>query len=148
MADTPFWRTKPLSEMNDVEWESLCDGCGKCCLVLLRDEDCDDVWETNVACRLFDAKKRQCSDYANRLSRVRGCVQLTPDNAGALDWMPDTCAYRRLARGQDLPDWHPLVTGDKTSTSAAGMAVATPLFNEDDVDPDDLEDHITKRRNG
>lgn len=146
----PFWETKSLAQMTDAEWESLCDGCGKCCMVLLRDDEDDAgpgaVWETDVACRLFDPATRRCRDYANRLRRVPGCIQLTPDNAGALDWMPETCAYRRLAAGDPLPEWHPLVTGDPASTERAGAAVSPNLVSELTVEDDDLDDHIVRRR--
>ncbi len=149
MADAPpFWRTKRLADMTDAEWESLCDGCGKCCLVLLQDEDAGVVWETDVACRLFDPETRRCGDYANRLERVRDCVRLTPENAGALAWMPETCAYGRLARGEALPTWHPLVTGDPRSTARAGAATRHGLASEADVTDDALEDRRTVMRVG
>lgn len=146
MTDAPFWQTKTLAEMTDAEWESLCDGCAKCCLVLIEDEDDGTVWETDVACRLFDPDKRKCTDYGNRHARVPDCVRLTHENAGALPWMPQTCAYRRLARGEGLPDWHPLVTGDPASTARAGMATRKNLASEADIDPDDLEDRIVIER--
>ncbi|MEO1015274.1 MAG: YcgN family cysteine cluster protein [Pseudomonadota bacterium] len=145
MADR-FWETKRLDEMTDAEWESLCDGCGRCCLVLLIDEVTSAVHETDVACRLFDPDTRRCRDYANRLRRVPDCVQLTPENAGALDWMPETCAYGRLARGEALPDWHPLLTGDANSTARAGAATRKNLLNEADIDPDALEERIVIER--
>lgn len=145
-AAPPFWERKSLAEMTDEEWESLCDGCGRCCLVLLRDEETGEVWETDVACRLFDAKKRTCTDYKNRHARVRDCVRLSPDNAGALDWMPKSCAYRRLARGEGLPAWHPLLTGARDSAARAGAAVPPDLASEADVAPQDLENRITARR--
>lgn len=147
-ADTPFWQTKTLAQMNAAEWESLCDGCGKCCVVLLEDEDSGEVWETDVACRLFDQGCRACSDYANRQARVPGCVQLSADNIEELRWMPDSCAYRRLAEGRGLADWHPLVSGDRESVARAGVAVRTPLAREGDVGAEDLDDHIVTRRVG
>ncbi|MEM8935641.1 MAG: YcgN family cysteine cluster protein [Pseudomonadota bacterium] len=142
----PFWEVKSLSEMSAQEWESLCDGCGRCCLYILHNEETGDVFETDVACTLFDAKKRRCTDYQNRLKRVADCVQLTPENAGALDWMPETCAYRRLADGKSLPAWHPLITGDRTSVERAGAAVSPDLTPEDEIDDDMLESRITKSR--
>ena len=145
-AAPPFWETKSLAEMTDAEWESLCDGCGKCCLVLLEDEETGEVWETDVACRLFDARERRCTDYTRRHARVPDCVRLTPENAGALPWMPETCAYRRLARGQGLPDWHPLVTGDPRSTVRAGIAAPPDLANERDADPETLFERVTVER--
>lgn len=142
----PFWETKTLAEMTGEEWESLCDGCGRCCLYVLHNEDTGDVFETDVACKLFDAKKRRCTDYANRATRVPDCVQLTPENAGALKWMPKTCAYRRLAEGKPLYDWHPLISGDPESVVRAGIAVAPDLIPEDEIDDDLLESRITKAR--
>ena len=96
----PFWKTKTLSEMTDAEWESLCDGCGRCCLVKLEDEDTGKIHFTDLACKLLSLKSCRCSDYAHRTKRVSDCVRLTPQNVGKLNWLPDSCAYRRLARGQ------------------------------------------------
>lgn len=145
-SDKPFWETKTLAEMSQGEWESLCDGCGRCCLYILHNEETGDVFETDVACKLFDAKKRRCTDYENRTTRVPDCVRLTPQNANALHWMPETCAYRRLARGEGLPDWHPLITGDRESVARAGVAVPPDLVPEDEIDDDLLESRITKAR--
>ena len=145
-SDKPFWETKTLAEMSQGEWESLCDGCGRCCLYILHNEETGDVFETDVACKLFDAKKRRCTDYENRSTRVPDCVRLTPQNAKALHWMPQTCAYRRLARGEGLPDWHPLITGDRESVMRAGVAVPPDLVPEDEIDDDLLESRITKAR--
>lgn len=142
----PFWATKTLKQMSQEEWESLCDGCGRCCLYILHNEETGDVFETDVACKLFDAKRRRCTDYENRSVRVPDCVRLTPQNAEALSWMPETCAYRRLARGQGLPDWHPLITGDRESVVRAGIAVAPDLIPEDEIDDELLESRITKAR--
>ena len=97
-AKKPFWETKSLAEMNPQEWESLCDGCGRCCIYVLHNEETDEVFETDIACKLFDVKKRRCTDYENRMKKVKDCVQLTPDNAGTLKWMPPSCAYRRLGQ--------------------------------------------------
>ena len=142
----PFWRTKSLSEMTPREWESLCDGCGKCCLVLLEDEEDGSVWETQVACRLFDPGKRRCTDYAHRHARMPDCIRLTPETAGRLRWMPETCAYRLVARGEDLPAWHPLRTGDPGSTAAAGAATPPDLLREGDVPEADLWKKISIER--
>ena len=142
----PFWETKTLAEMTTAEWESLCDGCGRCCLYILHNEETGDVFETDVACKLFDAKKRRCTDYKNRSVRVPDCVRLTPQNANALSWMPETCAYRRLARGEGLADWHPLITGDPESVARAGVAVPPDLTPEGEIDDDLLESRITKAR--
>jgi len=143
----PFYERKSLSEMSQREWESLCDGCGKCCVVLLGDEeDPDTFWRTNVGCKLLDLKTVRCSDYANRHSKVPGCVRLSPDNIGALAWMPDTCAYRLLYEGKPLYDWHPLKSGDPNSVIKAGVSVKGALVSENLVDPDDLESHIVARQ--
>lgn len=142
----PFWETKSLAEMTDAEWESLCDGCGRCCLYILHNEETGDVFETDVACKLFDPKKRRCTNYANRGMLVPDCVQLTPDNVEKLTWMPKTCAYRRLANGKSLPEWHPLITGDRSSVERAGVAVSPDLIPEGEIDDDLLESRITKVR--
>ena len=142
----PFWERKSLAEMTDAEWESLCDGCGQCCMVLLIDDEDNSVWETTVACDLYDCGKRRCTDYANRHVRTPDCVRLTPENAGALEWMPETCAYRRLARGQNLPDWHPLRTGDPASTAAAGVATPPRLVREAEVPEEEIWDHAVVQR--
>jgi hypothetical protein len=142
---TPFWETKSLKAMTDAEWESLCDGCGKCCMVLLDETNSGRLYETNVACKLFDIARRRCSDYARRQKLVKDCVKLTPGNAGALDWMPETCAYRRLARGEGLPDWHPLKTGTRKSVEDAGVAIVKAV-SERTVDPDDIWDHVVAVR--
>jgi len=143
----PFYERKSLSEMSQREWESLCDGCGKCCVVLLGDEEAPDTfWRTNVGCKLLDLKTVRCSDYANRHSKVPGCVRLSPDNIGALAWMPDTCAYRLLYEGKPLYDWHPLKSGDPNSVIKAGVSVKGTLISENLVDPDDLESHIVARQ--
>lgn len=142
--ERPFYETKRLHEMTSREWESLCDGCGKCCVVLLQDEDDDTVYRTNVGCRLLDLKAVRCSDYENRHARVPSCVRLSADNIGELTWMPYTCAYRLLHEGKPLPEWHPLKTGDPTSVERAGISVKGGLVSETEVADEDLEDHIVK----
>lgn len=119
----PFWKTKTLGEMSEGEWESLCDGCGKCCLIGLEDEDTGEIYLTDVACRLFDGAKCACKDYANRKAHVPDCVKLTPENVPTLGWLPRTCAYRLIAEGQELRAWHPLISGDPESVHAAGVSV-------------------------
>lgn len=137
----PFWETKTLAEMTRAEWESLCDGCGKCCLILLEEEATGRYHETDVHCRLFDPTTRLCTDYKNRRARVPDCVRLTPEGMKTLDWMPESCAYRRLAHGEGLPDWHPLLTGTAKSVADAGVAVRN-VVSEKDVAADDLWLHV------
>jgi uncharacterized cysteine cluster protein YcgN (CxxCxxCC family) len=119
----PFWRRKTLEEMTPEEWESLCDGCGKCCLIKLEDPDTAELSFTDIACRLLDAHACRCTDYKNRSKRVRGCVRLTAQKLRGMSWLPSTCAYRLVAEGRDLYWWHPLVSGDPESVHAAGMSV-------------------------
>lgn len=137
------WWTKPLDEMSPSEWEALCDGCGQCCLIKLEDEDDGSIAYTRVACRLFNPETCRCRDYARRQRVIPGCVRLTAESLReAARWMPRTCAYRLLAEGQPLPDWHPLLTGDPDSVHRAGVSVRGWTIPEDSVDEDDFEDHV------
>ena len=145
-SPAPFWKTKRLAEMDEAEWESLCDGCGKCCLITLEDEDTLEVHETDVHCRLYDPETRRCTNYAGRLRLAPGCVKVTPQNAGAMAWMPRSCAYRRLAEGKGLPAWHPLLTGDPGSVEAAGAAAPRELRSEARVRSRNLWKRVTGRR--
>lgn len=138
--DQPFWRRKILAEMTPAEWESLCDGCGKCCLHKLEDEDTGEIAYTNVACRLLDLGTCRCSRYAERKRLVPDCVRLDPGNVGALKWMPSSCAYRLLAEGKELPDWHPLVSGDPDNVHRAGVSVRGRCVPERKAG--DLFDHV------
>jgi uncharacterized cysteine cluster protein YcgN (CxxCxxCC family) len=138
MTTRPFWQSKRLSEMTVREWESLCDGCGLCCLVRFEDEDTGEITPTRVACRLFNDDQCTCSNYAQRHKHVPDCIKLTPYNIEKLPWMPFSCAYRRLDEGKPLPDWHPLITGDPESVHLAGVSVRGQTINEDTLaDPDD-----------
>jgi uncharacterized protein len=124
-----YWTEIKLADMTDAQWESLCDGCGKCCLLRLEDEDTGDIYTTDVACKLLDTTSCRCKDYAGRQKIVPDCVKLTPQNMGKLSWLPKTCAYRLVEEGTPLYDWHPLVSGDPDSVHAAGMSIsgkATP----------------------
>lgn len=136
-----FWQQKKLAQMTPAEWESLCDGCGKCCLHKLEDEDTGEVYYTRVACKLLDSDC-QCSDYSHRLQRVPDCLSLGPDDVANYQWLPDSCAYRRIAEGRDLPSWHPLLTGDRQSVHRAGQSVQSYYIAEQAVDPEDLETYI------
>jgi uncharacterized cysteine cluster protein YcgN (CxxCxxCC family) len=139
----PFWREKPLEAMSQAEWESLCDGCGRCCLVKLEDEDTGRIHATSVGCRLFDASACRCTDYANRAEEVPDCVTLTPEAVRTLTWLPPSCAYRLLAEGKDLYWWHPLVSGDPETVVAAGVSVRGKVSAmEDDVPLDELQEHL------
>lgn len=141
-----YWEKKSLDEMSKTEWEALCDGCGRCCLVILRDDETNELYETDVACRLYDQKARRCCDYENRKARVPDCVTLTSQSVRSLDWMPETCAYRRLANGQELPNWHPLLTGTRQSVVNAGIATPQGLLSEDEVSDKDLHDRVRSLR--
>jgi uncharacterized protein len=138
----PFWKTKSLAEMSRAEWESLCDGCARCCLMKLEDEDTAELWYTNVACALLDSKSCRCSDYANRSTLMPDCVTLTLDELERISWLPPTCAYRLVDEGRDLYWWHPLVSGDPESVHAAGISVRGRTVREQDVPEHFLEDHI------
>jgi uncharacterized protein len=142
MGDEPFWR-KPLEELSKAEWESLCDGCGRCCLVKLEEEDSGEIHFTNVGCRLLDASCARCADYGHRSRRVPDCVRLDPASVRSLSWLPPTCAYRLVANGADLPEWHPLVSGRKESVVEAGISVIGKVAAlESEVEVDDLVDYI------
>ena len=141
MAGEPFWRRKRLDQMTAREWESLCDGCGLCCLVRFEDEDTGEVIPTRVHCKLFDAQACRCTDYADRRRHVPDCIKLTPGNIEALEWMPKSCAYRRLHEGRDLAPWHPLVSGDPESVHRAGVSVRGQTISETVLsDPEDALD--------
>ena len=142
MADgnQPFWKTKKMSQMSQAEWESLCDGCGKCCLNKLIDADTEELFFTNVACKLLDTKSCQCTRYKDRSKLVKDCVRLTPRNVGKIRWLPDTCAYRLVAEGKDLYDWHHLQCGDRNAVHRAGVSARGRVISETDAGA--LEDHI------
>jgi uncharacterized protein len=147
--DDPFWKRKTLAEMTDAEWESLCDGCGRCCLVKLEEDvppeqaDAAAVYFTDVGCRLLDSETCRCHDYPNRSAQVPDCVRLTAKVVGEIGWLPPTCAYRRLDEGKDLYWWHPLVSGDPDLVHSVGVSVRGRVrVREDEVSSDDLDDHI------
>ena len=138
-----FWRGRALDDLSREEWEALCDGCGKCCLIKLEDEDTGAVHYTDVACRLFDPDTCRCGSYALRRQLVKGCVQLTPETIDEdKDWMPATCAYRLLAEGEPLPRWHYLVCGDREAVHRAGASMRGQTVPEYEVPDDEWEDRI------
>ena len=140
MNVTPFWKKKSLSELSLDEWESLCDGCGKCCLHKLEDEDTDEIFNTNVACALLDIGTCRCTNYIERTFRVPDCVELTATNLTSLKWLPRTCAYRVIHEGRDLAWWHPLVSGDPDTVHRAKVSVKNRAISENQAGG--LEDHI------
>lgn len=142
MTAEPFWKSKTLDQMTPGEWESLCDGCGRCCLNKLEDEDTGEFLYTRAACKLLDIGTCRCTDYPNRHDKVPDCVALTPQNVGSLGWLPGTCAYRLLAEGKSLPWWHPLVSGRQATVDEAGITIKNEAYSEEGLSVDDLVDHI------
>jgi hypothetical protein len=139
----PFWRTKKMSQMTAKEWESLCDGCGRCCLNKLTDIDTNETVFTDVGCTLLDGETCRCTDYKNRQAKVSDCVRLTPRNINRLNWLPPTCGYKLIANGGDLYWWHPLVSGDPETVHQAGISVRGRVSaSEKDVPDEKLEDYI------
>ena len=140
-----FWKTKTLEQMSDAEWESLCDGCARCCLGKLEDEDTGKIYFTHVSCKLLDAGLCACKDYAHRSEHVSDCVRLTPANVRALNWLPPSCGYRLVAEGRDLYWWHPLISGDPNTVHEAGVSVRGRVRGtENEIPDEDLEDHIVQ----
>lgn len=140
----PFWK-KPLEDLTRGEWESLCDGCGRCCLVKLEDEDTGRIHFTNVACRLLETTSCRCGDYPGRKAKVPDCVKLTPKRVREISWLPPTCAYRLVAEGRDLYPWHHLVSGSRDTVHAVGVSVRGRVAaGEDDVPLEDLLDFIVE----
>ena len=145
MADQenkPFWKTKTLRQVTSSEWESLCDGCGKCCLVKLIDGVTDELHFTSVACRLLDCNSCRCGDYENRKDIVSGCVSLSPRLVKELQWMPSTCAYRLISEGKDLEWWHPLLSGTDETVHEAGISVQGRAISERNITDESLPEYI------
>ena len=137
-----FWRDKSLTEMSDAEWEALCDGCARCCMIKLEDEDTAEVHYTALVCNLLDIERCRCTRYPARHELVPDCIEFSADLAATLAWLPHTCAYRRLAEGRGLADWHPLVSGRPDSVHEAGISVRGRVIPARLVDEDDYEDHV------
>jgi uncharacterized protein len=142
MTDLPFWQA-PLETLDRAQWEALCDGCGKCCLHKVEDEDTGRIYPTNVACKLLDTQTAQCSDYRNRRAFVPDCLRLTHGKIGDFEWLPSTCAYVLRDAGEQLPDWHYLISGDRNSVHDAGMSVKGRAISEIHAGP--LENHIVEQ---
>lgn len=138
----PFWQRLSLSEMSQDQWESLCDGCARCCLNKLEDWDTGEIFWTDVVCRLLDDETCTCTDYPNRTTRVPDCQTLTPENVPLLKWLPPTCAYKLVSDGRDLYWWHPLVSGDRDTVHFAGISVRGRTVSENGVSTEQYEDHV------
>ncbi len=137
-----FWKNRPLEDLNPQEWEALCDGCGRCCLVKLEDFESDEVYFTSLACELLDTQSCRCGNYSQRFEKVADCIQLSADNVENINWLPSTCAYRLRHEGEPLPEWHPLVSGNPETVREAGISVSGRVTSEAHVHPDSLEEHI------
>ena len=131
--DEPFWRSRQLEDLSQTEWESLCDGCGRCCLNKIEDEDTGDIYLTRLACGLLNIGTCRCSDYANRQAKMPDCVQIDPEKVRSLTWLPKTCAYRLVGEGRDLLWWHPLVSGSPDTVHQAGISVRGLARSENGV---------------
>jgi uncharacterized cysteine cluster protein YcgN (CxxCxxCC family) len=138
----PWWNTKPLAELSGSQWEALCDGCAKCCLHKLEDEDSGEVFYTKVRCRYLDEKNCRCTDYPKRSILVPNCIHLSSTEVPGYNWLPSTCAYRLRANNEPLPDWHPLVSGDPESVHEAGVSIRGRAVSDEFVHPDGFEEHI------
>ena len=138
-----FWETVPIAQLDRAQWEALCDGCGKCCLHKLEDDETGEFFPTNVACKLLDRRSAQCSDYKHRHNFVPDCIRLTPAKLRTMDWLPSSCAYVLRAEGKALPDWHYLNSGDRETVHSAGKSVRGWTISE--IDAGDLEMHLVDR---
>lgn len=132
----------PLSELSDYEWEALCDNCGRCCLLKLEDEQTNDVFYTNIVCRLYNIEKGQCGDYKNRKDKVPGCVVIRQFGDEIYSQLPETCAYRLRYNNKPLPNWHPLITGDATEMQQKMIFINNQVVSEEGIHEEQFEDHI------
>ena len=139
-----YWNTTPLEQLSAEEWESLCDGCGKCCLHKLQDDETDEVFYTRVACRLLDIKSGGCSDYVHRFSRVPDCMDVRKMTVAEMKWLPSSCAYRLRADSKPLPEWHPLISGHVSTVYTDPNRIRGRVVSETDVSDDNLEDYIIR----
>lgn len=139
-----WWENARLADLDDDQWEALCDGCARCCMVKLEDEDTAEVFYTSVVCRYLDLKAARCTVYPDRHRLVPDCVPFDADAATQFDWLPETCAYRKVARGEPLSWWHPLVSGRRETVVEAGISVLGRVISEDNVPEEDLEEHIVR----
>lgn len=137
-----FWENKTLSQMSQQEWESLCDGCGKCCLNKIIDDDTEELHFTNVACHLLHTKSCRCKKYEQRFELVKDCVKVSLEDIDQFHWLPASCAYRLLVEEKPLPEWHPLITGSQSAMHKAGCSIRGKIISETAINPDNLEDYI------
>lgn len=142
MTKTPFWKNKTFAEMTSEEWESLCDGCAKCCLHKLEDEDTGEVYYTDIACAYLNTETCTCKDYTKRLENVPECLKLRPEDIKEFHWLPSSCSYRLLAEGQDLPEWHHLISCSRETIHEQGLSVYGKVISETNVNEEDHEDRI------
>lgn len=144
MTEPRFWEQKTLDQLSSEEWESLCDGCAKCCLIKLEDEDTNEVHYTSVVCRYMDHNDCRCTEYQQRHQLVPSCVWLQVDHLEAFSWLPGSCSYRLVAEGKPLPSWHHLISGDRNAIHRAGASIRGRCLSEEYVHPDGLEEHIVR----
>jgi len=137
-----FWENIKLAQMTDQQWESLCDGCGRCCLLKLEDEETSELYFTNVSCHLLNIEKCRCNDYQNRKFLVPECLNVRKMHLSEYQWLPETCAYRLLAQGKSLPVWHPLISKNESSVQSAGIKVSAFAVSEEHIHPDQLSEHV------
>ncbi|HAL41403.1 MAG TPA: YcgN family cysteine cluster protein [Gammaproteobacteria bacterium] len=143
-SPAPFWETKMLKDMSPEEWEALCDGCARCCMLKLQDDDTEEVFYTNIVCDLLNQQSCQCTRYPQRHDLVPDCVELGPEQVDAFDWLPRTCAYRIIAEGGSLPWWHPLVSGSQETVHEAGISVRGRVIAKALVAEEEEQDMIIR----